>query len=426
MSSYDGSDSPATDSSLQEAPPEGSGPDFGTLKKSFEDCVANLQPYVDQCRDNYETRYAIWNGQSSDGRKHSREGSKIDPTPWDGASDLRVFLTDEAINAKVAMQCMAFRRANIVAIPVEGNDLKRAKTVSGFMRWLVQTQIPEIDREVELLANYVYEKGIGITGQFWEVIKEKTLATITLDQLQQQFPTMDVLMIIQNPDTAASMAAIFEEVYQCSNRKAKKMISELLATQETTVPVVGRERSRPVVRAFNLDENLFIPHFATDLETAPAIYRVQYFTAEQLRAFVINEDWDEEWVEAAITTCRGRMLTIIPSEYTKTGSRAFSFLQTEFSTLIGVVYAYQRLSDEDGVPGVYLTVFHPDLPPDVNHMGYAKYGLLGYAHGKYPLYCIVGNFCPADCTTAEASQNRVSLFRTRLRYTRIPEWTLHR
>lgn len=384
MSSYDGSDSPATDFSLQEAPAEGLGPDFGTLKKSFEDCVSNLQPYVDQCRDNYETRYAIWNGQSSDGRKHSREGSKVDPTPWEGASDLRVFLTDEAINAKVAMLCMAFRRANIVAVPVEGNDLKRAKTVSGFMRWLVQTQIPEIDREVELLSNYIYEKGVGITGQFWEMVKEKTLTSITLDQLQQQFPTMDVLMIIQNPETSASMAAIFEEVYGCSGRKAKKMISELLLYQKTTVPVVGRERSYPVVRAFNLDENLFIPHFSTDLETAPAIYRVQYFTAEQLRAFVLSEDWDEDWVEAAITTCRGRMLTIIPSEYTKTGSRAFSFLQSEFSTLIGVVYAYQRLSDEDGVPGVYLTIFHPDLPPDITHEGYAKYGLLGYAHGKYP------------------------------------------
>jgi len=99
MSSFDGTTLDGNQGSevgLQLAPPENDGPNFSLLKRGFEDCLSNLQSFCAQCYANYETRYALWPGQSSDGRKHAREGAKIDPTPWDGASDLQVFLTGEA------------------------------------------------------------------------------------------------------------------------------------------------------------------------------------------------------------------------------------------------------------------------------------------------------------------------------------------
>jgi len=46
---------------------------------------------------------------------------------------------------------------------------------------------------------------------------------------------------------------------------------------------------------------------------------------------------------------------------------------------IRILYCYQRLLDEDDVPGIYCTILHPDVP-DL----YAKHELLDYAHGKYP------------------------------------------
>jgi hypothetical protein len=277
VSSYDGTntDVSPTDTGLQKAPKGESGPNYASLKRDFDLCTSNLQPYVDQCRENYDTRFALWDGQSADGRKHAREGAKIDPTPWDGASDLRVFLTDEAINAKVAMLCMAFRKAQLVAVPVEGNDLKRAKIVSNFMKWLVQTQIPEIDREVELLCNYLSEKGVAATGQFWEVSRQKTLLTLQISDLQQQFPEADLTVLLTDPAMSGTLMSLFEEIYGCTSKKARSMLVDLQQVGKTTVPVIGKEKSRPVIRAFNLDENLFIPHTATDLESAPAIYRVQ-------------------------------------------------------------------------------------------------------------------------------------------------------
>ena len=282
MSSLEGGNSISPmDIGLQLAPVGSDGPDFNALKYAFEDAVRNNQPYIDQCRLNYETRYATWNGQSADGKKHYREGSRVSPTPWDGASDLRVFLVDNIINKKVAMQCMAVKRANLSAVPVEGNDLGRAQDVSNFMRWLINTQIPEVDREMELCANYLNEKGIAVMGAFWEKRKEKTLVNVRLQDLQAQFPQVDIAALINDDAAAADLKAIFVEQYDCSANKAANMLKELRKDGETSVPVVGAERSFPVLRAFNLDENLFIPSFSLDLENVPGIYRVEYFTAEQ-------------------------------------------------------------------------------------------------------------------------------------------------
>lgn len=374
----------ANDPALQLAPVGNDGPDFGLLKTAFEKTVRDAQPYVDQCRLNYETRYALWNGQTADGKKHSREGKAVEPTPWDGASDLQVFLTDNIINKKVAMKCMALRKANLVAAPVNSNDQERASLVSTFMRWLIRTQIPELPREEELLGNYLEEKGVAATGQFWERRQEKTLTILAVDQFQQQFPSVNFAELLASGEADDDLVSLFIEHFDCSKAKAKKMLNELKKLGETSVPTLGPERSYPVIRAFNLDQDLFISPWATDLERAPGIYRIEYLTAEQLRSFVNSDGWDAAWVEKAIETCRGKIVTISPNEYLQPIARNFTYIQQRYSDSIGVVYAYQRLSDEDGVPGIYLTVFNPNLSPDVDQPGYAKYGLLGYAHGQYP------------------------------------------
>ena len=89
--------------------------------------------------------------------------------------------------------------------------------------------------------------------------------------------------LINDKGAENDLKSIFEEQYGCSKGKAASMLKELRKSGETSVPMDGPERSYPVLRAFNLDENLFIPSFSLDLERVPGIYRVEYFTAEQLR-----------------------------------------------------------------------------------------------------------------------------------------------
>jgi hypothetical protein len=128
---------------------------------------------------------------------------------------------------------------------------------------------------------------------------------------------------------------------------------------------------------------------------ATGIYLVKYYTPEKLRGLVNTDGWDKSWVENAIATCKGKMLSVTPAEYMQPMSRSFIYTQQRFTDKIGVVWAYQRLSDEEGVPGVYLTIFSPDLPPTQGgtvqqglsygpHKGYAKFSLYGDSDGKYP------------------------------------------
>lgn len=374
-----------TDPSQQIAPSEDSGPDFGALKDSFQSALSNNRYFIDQCERNRETRFALWNGQSADGKKHGRGlDGKTDPTPWDGASDLQVFLADEAINAKVAMLCMGFRKANLVATPIEGNDLERSKVVGNFMRWLIQTQIKEVDREIELAAQYLQEKGIAATGQFWEVTQEKKLQTVRLSDMQKKAPQVDLSILIQSETMGENLRAVFENTYGCTAKKSLKMLKELRKTGETTVAVVGKQKSRPVIRAFDLDHNLIVDPSATDIETAPAIWRVEYFSPEQLRSFVNTDGWDKAWVEKAIECCLSKSLYIENQELNRRNNTTLLQNIELVKDKVGVVYGYQRLSDEEDVPGIYLTVFTPHLPPDSDQEGYAKTGLLGYAHGEYP------------------------------------------
>lgn len=388
MSSFDGASSAGvvTNSDLQLAPAQGKGPDFPSLARAYQKTVADCQSYVDQCTQNYQTRYALWNGQSADGKKHAREGAKIDPTPWDGASDLRVYLADNIINKKVAMVLMAIRKANLVAVPVAGGDVKREKLVANFMRWLIRTQIPGLDREEELLANYIYEKGAAITGQFWEKTQEKRLEMVNVEDFQQEFPDLDFAGALATGEIDEMILETLQVVYSVNATRAGRMLADLKEFGHTTVPVIGKEKSYPVIRAFNLDSNVFIPPQTTDLERATAIWRVEYFTPEQLRALVITDSWDAAWVEAAIDKCRGQLinLAITDTNVNQPFSRSFIYTQQRFSDLIGVVYGYQRLSDEQGIPGIYLTIFNPNLAPDKDQKGYAKFGLYGDAGGAYP------------------------------------------
>lgn len=392
MSTYGGTGSATEeqrDPAFQLAPSPGEGPNMQTVLTAFEMTVTDNQPFVDQCRLNYETRYAIWNGQSADGKKHAREtGGKTDPTPWDGASDLRVYMVDACIRYKLARYGLALKKASMVAIPVNGDDVERAEVVGNFLRWMISTQIPHQEREAELLGNYILEKGVALMGVFWETVQEKTLVTLRLSDLQAKFPQMDVVAAVNHPALEDKLCAVMEEVYGVSNRKALSMLKELRKTGETGAPAMGREISRPVLRAFCLDRDVFVPSWATDIETAPYIFRIEYFSAEQLRSMVRTDDWDSDWVEEAILKCRGKMITTVPDSTLQPISRSFVYIDRKimYTDLIGVVYGYMRLSDEDGVPGIYNCIFNPFLSQERggSSQGYAKWGLLGYEHGQYP------------------------------------------
>jgi hypothetical protein len=367
------------------------GPDMLRLAKAYRQAVEDLNPRIQQDQYNYDTRHCVWPGQSEDQRKHSVKSGDTQPFPWDGASDLKVHVVDEIINHGVAVDVMALAKANVRAVAVEGGDLGKAAIVSNFMRWLVLSQMTELPDEAEVLANYRREKGLGILGVFWDSRVQKTQQKISLAEIADTAP--DVATAIQNGLFPEEIATLLRQFFpEISAKKAKRMVKELGEKGETTVPYVVQQVNRPMVRAYAVGEDVFLPPNTTDLQSARGIYRKVMLSAEGAREKVISESWDEEYVEEAIKCCMGT--PDIPEALNITGNAQKWSEDRVGLTGLGInqgliefVYAYERLSDEDGVPGIYCTVFCPSChmaENDSEDIGYAKHELLGYRHGLYP------------------------------------------
>jgi hypothetical protein len=367
------------------------GPDMLRLAKAYRQAVEDLNPRIQQDQYNYDTRHCVWPGQSEDQRKHSVKSGDTQPFPWDGASDLKVHVVDEIINHGVAVDVMALAKANVRAVAVEGGDLGKAAIVSNFMRWLVLSQMAELPDEAEVLANYRREKGLGILGVFWDSRVQKTQQKISLAEIADTAP--DVATAIQNGLFPEEIATLLRQFFpEISAKKAKRMVKELGEKGETTVPYVVQQVNRPMVRAYAVGEDVFLPPNTTDLQSARGIYRKVMLSAEGAREKVISESWDEEYVEEAIKCCMGT--PDIPEAFNITGNAQKWSEDRVGLTGLGInqgliefVYAYERLSDEDGVPGIYCTVFCPSCHMAENNsedIGYAKHELLGYRHGLYP------------------------------------------
>jgi hypothetical protein len=370
---------------------EGGGPNMLRLALAYQEVVADLNPRIEQDELNYETRHCIWPGQTKDQRKNATKSGDSGPFPWKGASDLRVHVVDEIINHGVALDLLALGKANIRAVAVEGGDLAKAAVVSNFMRWLVMSQMTELPDVAEVLANYRRERGIGVLGVFWDKRVQKTQQKISLAEIADTAP--DVATAIEQGLFPDEIAALLRQFFpEVSLKKAKAMIKELAATGETTVPFVIQQVNRPMVQAYAIGEDIFLPPNTTTLQSSSRIFRKALLHPEAAREKVISEGWDKEYVERAIETCLGNVGTSTDT-YGSGNEARWSEDRVGVSGmeigrgLLEFVYAYERLSDEDGVPGIYCTVFCPGChlaTRDSDNIGYAKHELLGYQDGEYP------------------------------------------
>lgn len=357
---------------------------FPSLKKSFEITVSDTQTFITQSQRNHDTRFALWAGQSADGKKHAREGHLTSPTPWDGASDLRVMLVDEAISTKVDRVVTAAMRANLMAVPSNGYNIERAKVVSSFVRWLLNAQVPELERELELAAQYMYQDGIALTGQFWSEKQEKELQILDIEELAQTYPQISVDQIKEDAQIREAIELAMAGMYNISHKKAKRALKELLTKGRAQFEVVGKAKGFPIIRAFSLREDIYLPPYTTDLESCPEIHRVQYHTPEQIRSIGYANGWDEDWIDCVIEQGLGKTIGISDDSLRSIDRGPLVVSTDRYETLVGVVYTYRRLSDEDGISGIYCTIWSPYCPPLDKCEGYAKHSLLGYLHGDYP------------------------------------------
>jgi hypothetical protein len=374
-------------------------PDIGELTKEYSRIFENsgMGTRVKAADD---VRFCRWDGQSEDGRKWQKnqpEGRMV--FPWDGAADTRPHSVDEVINEVVDLLVAAYDRARLKVHGVEAGDMKGAGMAKKLMDYMIRNRLAsDLVHEVELHGQYLSHYGWSALHITWEQAFQMKPLQLTMRQIEEQsaqaepgsvmylLPTM-----ISDPDQEDAVLEVAQELYPGTPvKKLRRAIRELRTEGVAEIPVAYVCKNQPCVTALKPYDEIMFPPETTDIQRARVIFRREFMTEVEVRAMGSDPDqpWDEEWIEEAVKTS-GKSSVWASGNLSTTGNYSLFENVDREDDLIEVVFAYTRQVNEDGIPGVYFTVFSPHISsaPDGRHL-WAHHGLLNYAHGKYPFVVV--------------------------------------
>lgn len=344
-------------------------PNINALRNAYNICLLHLEEYFEICLRSYNDRRNIWPGKTDDLRKNDSNAF-----PWTGASDTEVNIVGERINAFVAILDQALQRSHIKAFPTSMASMSRAGMVSSFLKWMRSSYIPNFRQEMELGSNYLLEKGLMVSYVGWKLEKRTYLQQVSIQEIAQVSPDLAEL-ISSGVDDMMVMDMLATAFPDLSKKRATRVIKDLRKKGTASVSIPRTTVDCPMVHSCAPDGEVLFPAYVTDPQRSPYVFWRTFLTAQELEKKVTSDGWDKDWVENAILTLRGRDSMYLDGEKIKQNTR---LPITDNNDLIMVVYAYQRLIDEeDGSEGIYCTVFHP-MTDD-----YAKHELLN-GYDDYP------------------------------------------
>jgi len=349
-------------------------PDVAVLNSLYQETQSDLSEWLDQRDSDYDVRRNIWAGKSSDFRKHKKDSETGQVFPFDGAADHEILDIDDHVRTHKSLCMNAFRRAQITAMPTEMNDVQQAGVVSNYMRWLVQVKMKEFERELSLGLDHWLEKGLMVHYVYWDQEDRQQLEKFTIQDAQYLFGEQFEAFMTGELD--GEFAGFLQTKSGVSEKKARSMIDELRTEGETTIPVTREVKNQPAIRCLAPDEDFFLPPWTIDPQKAPYAFHVIHMTPEEIYSRGKKEEWDEEFIEKAAELSQSG--GVHQGDMLANQGRRYSEDYIDDRT-VRIVYCYQRLLDEDDVPGIYCTVFAYGVEET-----YGKHFLLDYAHNEYP------------------------------------------
>ena len=103
----------------------GDGYDVKEKESALQEAVNDAAAFIERCRDAYDTRNCLWDGQSDDARKHGDDIGE-EPFPWEGASDVRIHMVDEVVNDNRRILQTSLMRSQVQTTPLESKDAPAA------------------------------------------------------------------------------------------------------------------------------------------------------------------------------------------------------------------------------------------------------------------------------------------------------------
>lgn len=350
-----------------------------------------------------DTRLARWDGQSEDGKKHAADQPDGDEVfPWEGASDVRNYLADSAINEQVALCYMAFWNAILKITGATPDDVSDSAAASEYLDWMVHFQLlKQLDNEVELSAQFMHSIGATALHVTWEREVGRKLQPVKMEDLLAMGQAVDQAIQQagrQAPPELLQLSAVLQalpqmltdktmegeavkavkylygeyvhknlpadiqetEILLLSDKRAKQCVKGLREDGECEFPMPYLSKNQPKITALKPYRDIVLPVEVGAIESSPVVFVRDLMTEVQLRSMVLGANWDADWVDEAVKT-KGKFSTWqLNNPYSAYGTWSWRAVDNR-SWLIEVVYAYYKQIDEDGVTQVTVTVFSPHL-----------------------------------------------------------------
>lgn len=377
-----------------------------------------------------DVRLARWEGQSNDGKKHAHDlpdGKEV--FPWEGASDVRVYLADSAINERVAMQYMAFWNSVLKIAPGTQKDFGDSSTATEFLHWMIHFQLHrQLDVEVELSAQYMESLGACGLHVTWEREVCRRLVKVKMEDLlalAQQVPANRAQVPDGDEQAAMEVASVLpeliaapeaedeavkaiqylydlyvrqnmpddlqeEDILLLSTTRARAAVKSLRNTGTAEIPMPYLSKNQPKISALKPYRDMILPVETGPIDEAPVVFVRVLFTEANLRRMVLGDGLDPDWVEEAVKT-KGKFSTWqLNNPYSAYGTWSWRAVDNR-SWLIEGVYAYYKQIDEDGITQIAYTLFSPHLTKnpkaeDSSLTDFAgKHGILNNPRAEYPV-----------------------------------------
>lgn len=365
-------------------------PDIGYLYQEFQRSTQNGGNTAN-IAENDDIRLARWAGQTHDGKKHSESLPDGEPAfPFEGASDVRCRLTDKTINELVCMLMTTFDRCQVKVSGTEINDGDFAASANVLMSWLTQNKLrTELRNEAELLAQYTQQYGFSALNIVWEQEMGTRFQTIRMDDLiaivqqaMQQNPETslrelpDAIMSGDKDDYAVDL--IQQYIKTLDPKQVKKAVKQLREEGKADIPETYISKNLPSLVALKPYEEIAFPPETINIQQARVIFRRVFISEVELRGLAKLNNWSDTFVEEAVAMAGMHSQFHDPNLIPAASLVNYQVHRNDH--LIELVYAYSRQLDENGIQGIYQTIFCPRSGSEM----YAEHGLLGYAHNKYP------------------------------------------
>lgn len=364
--------------------------------------VASVEDYLRKMSETrsegWNTRLAVWDGQSADGRKHAEDNADEDVKPFEGACDQRVRLADMLVNDEMMMLVMASLFGQTQITPMDAGDIQKVGRLKTLLRWVLFNKLGyRWMKQLILAANYYLADTPALVwlDVRWRVERYLQPRRLTAQELAQMYVasaaggTQDeqalaamqiaadqfVTLLSSKAGDEELMGLLQMMFPDVENQRARKMLADLRRDGRTTFPEV-RTKEGVHVQAKRLWEDFYVISGTTDFQTTPVIFECEWLTKPQVEAAKLERGWSGDFIEGVL---KHEGIKAIDNGLDEGDSRGTEKETTDYAGLYQVVNAMFTGVNKSGVPGRYAMTFHPDVTVAAGEME-----LMETLNGEYP------------------------------------------